>query len=112
MDAKYERGPTITRRTHKKNSSISWGERGLGMLCENKLRTHMGGLREELYPLFEKNRQSLPGNSLLSVGGVFGCWLHCPNSIADEVEAIVKRRHDEYRAGNYNDADLADALFT
>lgn len=107
MNAKHDCGPTIARRTHKNSSTISWGEKGLGMFCEENLRKHMSGLREELLQLLEKHRQSLPRSSELHVGDVFGCWAHCPNSIANEVELIIKRRHDEYRAGNYIDADLA-----
>ncbi len=81
------------------------------MFCEGKLRLHMEGLAEELRQIFEKNRQSLPRNSELCNGSISGYWIHCPNPIADEVEAIIKRRHDEYLAGNYNDANLARAFF-
>ena len=113
MKEKYVhfREPTLTRKTFKKNSIISWSETGLGVLCYQKLQAHMDGLRDELYPLFEKNRELFPRKSVLHSGGVHGCWIYCPNAIADQVEAIVKRRHDEYRAANYNEIDLFAAQY-
>lgn len=111
MKKKYVhlREPTLVRKTFKKTSAISWSETGLGGLCYQKLAAHMDGLRDELHPLFEKNRELLPRNSELHTGGVHGGWIYCPNAIADQVEAIVKRRHDEYRAGNYNELDLLNS---
>lgn len=111
MNAKYEREPTLTRKTNKKNSTVFWSERGLRMFCYEKLQTHMTGLGEELSQLFNQNRALLPKNSELWAGGIHGCWKHCPNAIADEVEAIVRRRHDEYHAQNYNEADLAKVAY-
>lgn len=101
MEAKYTKGPTLSRKTEKNKSDISWGESGLDVFRMGKLSNHMDSLRDELYPLFDKNRASLPKGSELRTGGVFGGWVNCPNELADQVEAIVRRRHDEFRASKY-----------
>ena len=101
METKYMQGPTLSRKTGRKNSDISWGESGLDVFRMGKLGNHMDGLRDELYPLFDKNRASLPKDTELRTGGIFGGWVNCPNELADEVEAIVRRRHDEFRSSKY-----------
>ena len=102
MNMKYMPGPTISRKTGKNNSDILWGESGLDVFRMEKLAIHMRGLRDELYPLFEENKKSLPKNSELQTGGIFGCLVNFPNELADEVEAIVLRRHDEFRSSKYD----------
>lgn len=102
MNMKYMPGPTISRKTGKNNSDILWGESGLDVFRMEKLAIHMRGLRDELYPLFEENKKSLPKNSELQTGGIFGCWVNCPNELADEVEAAVRRRHDEFLSSKYD----------
>ena len=101
MNMKYMPGPTISRKTGKNNSDISWGESGLDVFRMEKLGNHMDGLKDEIYPLFDKNRKSLPKNSEIQIGSIIGCWVNCPNELADEVEAIVRRRHDEFRSSKY-----------
>jgi hypothetical protein len=97
--------PTFSRKTNRKNSVLWWSETGLGGSQLQKLREHMALLRPQLLALFESNRELLPKNSALGVGTCYGGWRHCPNHLADVVEAMIKASHAEFLAQGYSHLD-------
>ncbi|WP_367025186.1 hypothetical protein ABZN20_10280 [Methylococcus sp. ANG] len=99
-------GPWLRRKTNTKNSSLFWGAYSIGMFAEAKLSEHMRDVPKLMHELFNKHRKSLPRNSSMATGPVYGTWLHCPNALADEVEATIKRRHAEFLAQGYDDMEL------
>ena len=97
--------PTFSRKTNRKNSVLWWSETGLGSSQLQKLRENMALLRPQLLALFESNRELLPKNSTLGVGTCYGGWRHCPNHLADVVDAMIKACHAEFLAQGYSHLD-------
>lgn len=100
-----KRGPYITRKANLKHSDIYWGECGLNMYCESQLGWHMLAANKKLRELITATKPFLPAKRDFDIYYVSGRVHYFPNEIADQVEAIVKRAHDEYRAQNYEAID-------
>lgn len=94
--------PILIRKTFRKNSNIFWDVKSLNSYLEFKLGLHMDGVAQELTLLFRENEKQLPRNSNLFCGGIYGGWKCCPNDLADKVEALIKRRHEDFEAQNYS----------
>jgi len=68
----------------------------MGGSSYQKLIEHMELIRPQLMALFEENKELLPKNSHLICGSCHGCWLHCPNHLADMVEKMIKTHHAKF----------------
>lgn len=96
----------LKRKTKRKNSSLWWGGNASGFVLE-KLKQHMAGFGDYLHALFGQYRWALPRNSELLYRDVRGFWLHCPNALADDIEALIAWRHAEFISRGYDEAELS-----
>jgi hypothetical protein len=83
--------PGFERRRNRKTSHLIWWD---GTLHPARAYALSKRFDEDVLPklaaLWQSSLSSLPRNSRLARGGIYGSWTYCPNAIADEVECIVR----------------------